>query len=122
MLNEKVMVIHLIIGLIKKTMYKMSQYFSKPYKYFERNVKVELDFSSYLTKLDFKNVTGVDTSKLAAKSDLASLKTKIDKIDVDKLKIVPVDSRKLSSVVNNDVVKKILLLISICHCWIHNQC
>ena len=55
-------------------------------------------------KLDLKNATGVDTSKLAAKSDLASLKD--DKIDVDKLKTVPVDLSKLSNLVNNDFVKK----------------
>ena len=53
-----------------------------------------------------KNATGVDTSKLVVKSDLASLKTEIDKTDVDKLKTVPVDLSKLSNVVNNDVVKK----------------
>ena len=60
-------------------------------------------------KLDSKNAKGVDTSKLAAKSDLASLKDEIDKIDVDKLKTVPVDLSKLSSVVNNQVVKKTVL-------------
>ena len=53
-----------------------------------------------------KNATGVDTSKLVVKSDLASLKTEIDKTDVDKLKTVLVDLSKLSNVVNNDVVKK----------------
>ena len=47
----------------------MRQYFPKPYKAFERNVKVELDLSSYATKADFKNATGIYTSKLAAKSD-----------------------------------------------------
>ena len=62
--------------------------------------------SSYATKLDLKNSTGVDTSKLAAKSDLASLKAEIDKIDVVKLKTFPVDLSKLSNVVNNDIVKK----------------
>ena len=45
-------------------------------------------------KADFKNATWVDTSKLAAKSDLASLKTDVDKIDVDKLKTVAVDLSK----------------------------
>ena len=52
--------------------------------------------SNYATKADLKNATGVDTSKLAAKSDLASLKTEVDKIDVDKLKTVPIDLSKLS--------------------------
>ena len=62
--------------------------------------------SSYATKAELKNATGVDTCKLAAKSDLASLKAEVDKIDVGKLKTVPVDLSKLRNVVNNDVVKK----------------
>ena len=57
-------------------------------------------------KSRFKKATGVDTSSIAAKSDLASLKAKVDKIDVDKIKTVPVDFRKLSNVVNNEVVMK----------------
>ena len=52
--------------------------------------------SDYATKADLKNATGVDTSKLAAKADLANLKTEVDKIDVDKLKTVPIDLSKLS--------------------------
>ena len=56
--------------------------------------------------LKLKNATGVDTSKLAAKSDSASLKAETDQIDVDKLKTVPVDLSKLNNVVNNVVVKK----------------
>ena len=69
-------------------------------------MKVELDLSNYVTKADLKGVTGVDTSNLAAKSDLASLKVEIDEIDIRKLKNVPADLSKLSNVVNNDVVKK----------------
>ena len=69
-------------------------------------MKVELDLSNYVTKADLKRVTGVDTSNLAAKSDLASLKVEIDEIDIRKLKNVPADLSKLSNVVNNDVVKK----------------
>ena len=79
----------------------MSQYFPKPYKSFGGNINVKVDLYSYPTKLDLKNSTGVDASKLEAKSDLASLKAEIDQIDVDKLKTVPVDLRKLSNVVNN---------------------
>ena len=71
-------------------------------------MKVELDLSNYVTKADLKRVTGVDTSNLAAKSDLASLKVEIDEIDIRKLKNVPADLSKLSNVVNNDVVKKTL--------------
>ena len=38
--------------------------------------------------------------------DLSNLKNKIDKLDVNKLVPVPLDLRKLSDVVKNDVVKK----------------
>ena len=68
------MIIHLFSWINKKTLYKMSQDFPKPYEPFEGNVKFELDLSSYATNVELKNVTGVDTSKLAPKSDLASLK------------------------------------------------
>ena len=84
----------------------MSQYFPKPYRAFEGNVKGELDLSSYATKAKLKNATGIDTSTLVAKSDLASLKAETDKIDVDKFKNVPFDLSKLSNVVKNEVVKK----------------
>ena len=72
MLNGKAMIIHSVVGLIKKTLYKMSQYFSKPYKSFGGNINVKVDLSNYAVKTDLKNATGVDTSKLAAKYDLAS--------------------------------------------------
>ena len=100
------MIILLIVGLIKKTLYNMSQYFPKPYRNFGGNIALKVDLSNYATKADLKNVTGVDTSELAAKSDLASLKAEIDKIDVYKLKTVPIDLSKLSNVVNNDAVNK----------------
>ena len=62
--------------------------------------------SSYAKKAELKKSTGVDTFKLAGKSDLASLKAEVDKIDVEKLKTVPVDLSKLSNVVKNEVVNK----------------
>ena len=62
--------------------------------------------SNYATNLRLKNDTGIDTSKLAAKSDLASLKTEVDRIDIDKLKTVPIDLSKLSNLVKNEVDKK----------------
>ena len=62
--------------------------------------------SNYATKSDVKNVTHVDVSCFALKTNLASLKTGADKIDVDKLKTVPVDLAKLSDIVKNDVAKK----------------
>ena len=83
----------------------MSQYFPL-YRSSKSNIKVELDLSSYATKTDLKNVTHADVSSFASKTNLASLKTELDKIDVDKLKTVSVDLAKLSNVVKNDVVKK----------------
>ena len=70
------------------------------------NIKVELDLDNYATKDDAKNITHVDVSSYATKTNLAALKSEVDKIDVDKLKTVPVDLAKLSNVVKNDVVKK----------------
>ena len=83
----------------------MSQYFP-PYRSSGRNVKVELDLRSYATKTDLKNVTHVDVSSFVSKTILASLKTEVDKLDIDELTPVPNDLAKLSNVVKNDVVKK----------------
>ena len=69
----------------------MNWYFPRRYRSSERNVKVELDLSSYPTKVELKNATGVGAYKLAAKSDLAIPKTEVDKLDVDKLKAVFID-------------------------------
>ena len=57
-------------------------------------------------KQDIKNVSHVDTSSFALKTNLASLKTEVDKLDIDKLATVPVDLSNLSDVVKADVVKK----------------
>ena len=59
----------------------MNQYFPKPYRIFGGNINVKIDLSNYARKLNLKNTTRVDTSKLAEKSDLASLKAKIHEID-----------------------------------------
>ena len=105
----------------------MSEYFPKP-KYSGAYVKVELDLSTYATKADSKNATGVDTLKFAKKIDLASLKSEFDKLDIDKTEQVPtglnslkskadkldvdklvpvhVDLSNLSDIVKNEVVKK----------------
>ena len=77
-----------------------------PYKSSSNNIKVELDLSNYATKNDLKNITHVDVSSFASKTNLAALKTKVDKIDVDKLKTTPTDLDRLSNLVKNDVVKK----------------
>ena len=82
---------------------KMKKYFPKPYKPFS-NVKVDL--SNYATKADTKNLSHVDTSSFVLKTNLANLKTEVDKLDIDKLVPVPTDLSKLSNVVKNDVIKK----------------
>ena len=83
----------------------MSQYFP-PYNNSSKNIKEELDLSNYATKDDVKNITHVDVSSYASKTNLAALKTEVNKIDVDKLKTVPDDLAKLSIVVKNEVAKK----------------
>ena len=77
-----------------------------PYKSSSNNIKVELDLTNYATKTDLKNITHVDVSSFACKTNLAALKTEVDKIDVDKLKTTPIDLDRLSNLVKNDVVKK----------------
>ena len=84
----------------------MSKYFP-PYNNSSKNIKVELDLSNYATEDDVKNITHVDASSYASKTNLAALNTEVDKIDIEKLKKVPDDLAKLSNVVKNDVVKKI---------------
>ena len=64
----------------------MSQYFPKLYEPFGGDIIVEVDLSNYATKADLKNATSVDTSKFAKKVDLASLKSNVDKLDIDKKK------------------------------------
>ena len=83
----------------------MSEYFPKPQSH-EENIKVKIDLSNYATKEDIKNITHVDTSSFALKTNLSSLKTEVDKLDIDKLVPVPTDLSKLSNVVKNDVIKK----------------
>ena len=84
----------------------MSQYFPKPYEPFSGDINVKVDLSNYATKADIKNISHVDTSGFALKTNLANLKTEVDKLDIDKLKPVPTDLSKLRNVVKNDVVIK----------------
>ena len=83
----------------------MSQYFP-PYNNSSNNIKVELDLSNYATKDDVKNITHVDVSSFASKTNLAALKSEVDKIDADKLKTAPTNLAKLTNAIENDVVKK----------------
>ena len=77
-----------------------------PYKSSSNNFKVELDLTNYATKTDLKNITHVDASSFASKTNLAASKAEIDEIDADKLKTTPIDLDRLSNLVKNDVVKK----------------
>ena len=88
----------------------MSQYSPKPFNsHFGDSIKVKIDLSNYATKTDIKNISHVDTSIFALKTNLASLNTEVDKLDIlDKLKPIPDDLSKLSNVVKNDVIKKTL--------------
>ena len=88
----------------------MSTYYP-PYKSSSSNVKVELDLTNYATKTDLKNITHVDVSSFASKTNLAALKTEVDKIDPDKLKTVPVDLAKLTNAVENNLVKKLIIML-----------
>ena len=84
----------------------MSQYFIKPYEPFGGDINVKVDLSNYATKADIQNISHVDTSRFALKTNLANLKTEVDKLDINRLVPVPVHLSKLSDVVKNDVVKK----------------
>ena len=84
----------------------MNQYFPRPYEPFGGDINFKVDLSNYATKTDLKNVLHVDVSSFALKSNLASLKTEVDKLDTDKLVPVPVDFSKLSDVAKNDVAKQ----------------
>ena len=106
----------------------MSQYFPKPYEPFGGDINVKIYLSNYATKDDIKNIIPVDTSSFELKTNVANLKTEVDKLDIDKLRSlpnnlsilktkldkldvdelapVPTDLSKLSNVVNNEVVKK----------------
>ena len=76
-----------------------------PYKSSSNNVKVELDLTNCATKTDLKNITHVDVSSFASKTNLAALKTEVDKKDTDKLKTAPTDLAKLTNAIENYVVK-----------------
>ena len=84
----------------------MSQYFPKPLRSFWGNINVKVNLSNCTTRTDIKNISHVDTSSFALNTNLASLKTEADKLDIDKLVPVSVDLSKLSNVLKNEVIKK----------------
>ena len=83
----------------------MSRYFPKPYEPFGGDINVKVDLSSYATKTDIKNILHIDTSSFALKSNLASLITEVDKLNIDKLVHVPVDLSTLSNAVKMKFLK-----------------
>ena len=91
-------------------LYKMSQYFPKSYEPFSGDINVKVDLSNYATKVDIKNISHVDTSSFALKTYLVNLKTEVDKLDIDKLKLVPTDLSKLSNVVKMMFLKKMYII------------
>ena len=84
----------------------MTQYFPKPYEPFSRDINVKVDLSNYATKADIRNISHVDDSRFELKSKLTSLKTEVDKLDINKLVPVLVDLGKPSDIVKNVVFKK----------------
>ena len=84
----------------------MRQYFHKPYEPLRGQINVKVDVSHYVIKAGLKDARGIDTSNFALISNLASLTTEVDKLDIDKLVPVPVDLSKLRDVVKSDVAKK----------------
>ena len=81
----------------------MSQYFSKPYEPFGGDINVKVDLTNDATKANLKNISHIDASSFALKSNLANLKTEVDKIDINKLAAAPRDLAKLCNVLKNYV-------------------
>ena len=89
----------------------MNQYFPKPYDAFGGDINVKVDLSNYATKADIKNISHVDTSSFALKTNLTNLKTEVDKFDIDKLVPVPVDLSKPSDVVKMMLLKRLIIML-----------
>ena len=84
MWNGRVMTIHLIVGLIKKTLYKMSQYFPKPYEPFRGDINVKVHLSKYARKAYLKNTTGCSKKWCCQKSVYNTLVSKVNNIDTSR--------------------------------------
>ena len=90
----------------------MSKYYNypKPYEPFSGDINVKVDLSNYATKADIKNITHVDTSSFALKTNLANLKSEVYKLDINKLKPVPTDLSKVSDVVKMMLLKRLSMI------------
>ena len=89
----------------------MRQYFPKPYEAFSGEINVKVDLFNYATKVDIKSISYVDTSNFALKTNLANLKTEVDKLETDKLVPVPVDLSKQSDVVKMVLLKRVIIML-----------
>ena len=89
----------------------MSQYFAKSIEAFSGDFNVKVDLSNYATKADIRNISHVDTSSFTLKTNLANLKTEVDKLDIDKLVPVPTDLSKLSNVVKMMLLKRLIIIL-----------
>ena len=74
------------------------------------DINVKVDLSNYATRADIKNISHVDTSSFAPKTNLATLRKEVDKLDIDKLMSVPVDLSKLSYVVKIILLKRMYMI------------
>ena len=92
--------------MIAISLYKNDPIFFKTSGPFGGDINVKVDLLNYATEADIKNISYVDSSSFTLKTNLSSLKTEVDKLDIDKLVPVPVDLSKLSDVIKHDVVKK----------------
>ena len=99
------MIISLIVGLIKRYFYIKISYFL-PFRQIKNKIEVELELPDYATKSNVTNLKSEVDKLEKVQSGLSSLKSKVDKVEVDKLAPVPKDLSKLSNVVKNDVVEK----------------
>ena len=89
----------------------MNQYFPKPYEAFSGEINVKVDLFNYATKADIKSISYVDTSNFALKTNLANLKTEVDKLEIDKLVPVPVDLSKVSDAVKMMLLKRVIIML-----------
>ena len=112
MSNGKTMIIHLIVGLIKKALlYKMC-YFPEQHDHSKNEINVELGLPSYATKSDLKNIAGVDTPDFAKKNDLAYLESEVDQLDIDKLAELDADKLKPVAVdLKKEMIQLIMMLL-----------
>ena len=85
----------------------MIQYFPKPYEPFGGGINIKVNLFNYATQSNLKNATGIDTSKLAAKSDSVRLKDEVDELDIDKLKSVSTNLSNLKNKLDKLDIRKL---------------